>query len=95
MASQVFRTKSPDHLIEEAAAPDRLMKRSLTALDLTCLGIGAIIGAGIFALAGTDSSTTPTSSLVGQRRDRRSLFRSLSPPSRAVSLLSVTANLRP
>src|SRR6185295_2548678 len=29
------------------------MKRSLNALDLTCLGIGAIIGAGIFALAGT------------------------------------------
>ena len=29
------------------------MKRSLTVLDLTCLGIGAIIGAGIFALAGT------------------------------------------
>ena len=29
------------------------MKRSLTAFDLTCLGIGAIIGAGIFALAGT------------------------------------------
>src|SRR6266550_2054577 len=53
MGSPVFRTKSPDHLIQEAAAPDRLMKRSLTALDLTCLGIGAIIGAGIFALAGT------------------------------------------
>ncbi|HEY1583348.1 MAG TPA: amino acid permease [Chthoniobacterales bacterium] len=29
------------------------MKRSLTAFDLTCLGIGAIIGTGIFALAGT------------------------------------------
>ncbi len=29
------------------------MKRSLTAFDLTCLGIGAIIGSGIFALAGT------------------------------------------
>ncbi len=29
------------------------MKRSLTAFDLTCLGIGAIIGAGIFALTGT------------------------------------------
>jgi len=29
------------------------MKRSLSAFDLTCLGIGAIIGAGIFALAGT------------------------------------------
>ncbi|MBA2586013.1 MAG: amino acid permease [Chthoniobacterales bacterium] len=29
------------------------MKRSLKAFDVTCLGIGAIIGAGIFALAGT------------------------------------------
>ena len=29
------------------------MKRALSAFDLTCLGIGAIIGAGIFALAGT------------------------------------------
>ena len=53
MASHLFRKKSPDALIAEAAAPDRRMKRSLTALDLTCLGIGAIIGAGIFALAGT------------------------------------------
>lgn len=49
----LFRTKSPDHLIREAAAPERKMKRSLSVFDLTCLGIGAIIGAGIFALAGT------------------------------------------
>lgn len=39
--------------MREADAPERRLKRSLTALDLTCLGIGAIIGAGIFALAGT------------------------------------------
>ncbi|MDB6146611.1 MAG: hypothetical protein JWO45_275, partial [Spartobacteria bacterium] len=39
--------------MREAAAPERLMKRSLTAFDLTCLGIGAIIGSGIFALTGT------------------------------------------
>ncbi len=39
--------------MREADAPERRMKRSLTAFDLTCLGIGAIIGAGIFALAGT------------------------------------------
>ena len=39
--------------MREAAAPERKLKRSLTALDLSCLGIGAIIGAGIFALAGT------------------------------------------
>src|SRR5438132_991002 len=53
MAWHLFRTKSPEHLMEEAAAPERQMKRSLSALDLTALGIGAIIGAGIFALTGT------------------------------------------
>ena len=53
MASQLLRTKSPDHLIREAEAPERKLKRSLTAFDLTCLGIGAIIGSGIFALTGT------------------------------------------
>ena len=37
----------------EAAAPERQLKRALSAFDLTCVGIGAIIGAGIFALAGT------------------------------------------
>src|SRR5216110_3146811 len=37
----------------EAAAPERQLKRALSAFDLTCIGIGAIIGAGIFALAGT------------------------------------------
>src|SRR5436189_2605350 len=49
----LFRTKSPDLLIREAQAPERQLKRSLTALDLTALGIGAIIGTGIFGLTGT------------------------------------------
>src|SRR5438309_972240 len=53
VASQLFRTKSPDSLMREAAAPERQMKRTLGAFDLTCIGIGAIIGSGIFALAGT------------------------------------------
>src|SRR5437764_7616482 len=53
MAARVLRTKSPELLIRESEAPERLMKRSLRAFDVTCLGIGAIIGAGIFALAGT------------------------------------------
>src|SRR6266704_1445209 len=53
MASQFLRTKSPDRLMAEAAAPERQLKRALGAFDLTCIGIGAIIGAGIFALAGT------------------------------------------
>ena len=53
VASQLFKTKSPDHLIAEAAAPERQMKRTLNAFDLTCIGIGAVIGTGIFALIGT------------------------------------------
>ncbi len=52
-ASPLFKTKSPELLIRESEEPERVMKRSLSALDLTCLGIGAIIGSGIFALAGT------------------------------------------
>ena len=51
--SLLLRTKSPDLLIREADAPERHMKRSLSALDLTALGVGAIIGSGIFALTGT------------------------------------------
>src|SRR5438477_1024791 len=53
MPSQLFRKKSPDNLIAEAAMPERQMKRVLGPFALTCIGIGAIIGTGIFALAGT------------------------------------------
>ena len=53
MASQLFKTKSPELLMRESERPERQMKRSLSALDLTALGIGAIIGTGIFALTGT------------------------------------------
>ena len=53
MAANLFRTKSPDHLIAEAAAPERQMKRTLGPVALTAIGIGAVIGAGIFSLTGT------------------------------------------
>src|SRR5205809_814167 len=53
VGSQLFKTKSPDHLMAEAASAERQMKRTLTAFDLTCIGIGAVIGTGIFALIGT------------------------------------------
>ena len=39
--------------MRESEHPDRLMKRSLSAFALTCMGIGAIIGSGIFVLTGT------------------------------------------
>jgi APA family basic amino acid/polyamine antiporter len=49
--SGLFATKSIDTLREHAEA-DHGMKRALGALDLVMLGIGAIIGTGIFVLTG-------------------------------------------
>jgi APA family basic amino acid/polyamine antiporter len=49
--SFVTRTKSIDQL--RAQAERSLLPRSLTVLDLTFFGIGAIIGAGIFSTIGT------------------------------------------
>src|SRR3954453_6120165 len=48
----LFARKSVDHLRADADAPHHLLKRSLGAFDLTMLGIGAIIGTGIFVLTG-------------------------------------------
>ena len=45
-------------LMQEASGEgEGSLKRSLTALNLTALGIGAIIGAGIFVLTGTAAAT--------------------------------------
>ncbi len=49
--SQLFLTKPLPQLFSESKESGGL-KRSLTALNLTTLGIGAIIGAGIFVLTG-------------------------------------------
>jgi basic amino acid/polyamine antiporter, APA family len=51
-ASGLFRRKSVTALQTEAAA-DQSLKRALGPLALTGLGIGAIIGTGIFVLTGT------------------------------------------
>ena len=48
----LFRRKSVTELQAEAAT-DHSLKRALGALNLTMLGIGAIIGTGIFVLTGT------------------------------------------
>jgi APA family basic amino acid/polyamine antiporter len=61
-AGSLFKTKSPELLMRESEEPDRLMKRSLSAFDLTCLGVGAIIGTGIFALTGTAAAGEPAES---------------------------------
>lgn len=50
----LFRRKEVAHIIAEADAhTEHSLKKSLTAFDLLMLGIGAIIGAGIFATVGT------------------------------------------
>lgn len=53
MAMQIFRTKhiSPDDFTQSG------LKRCLSAWDLTFLGIGAIIGTGIFVLTGIAAAT--------------------------------------
>ena len=49
--SQLFSTK-PFHQLMHHANEDNGMKRALSATNLTTLGIGAVIGAGIFVLTG-------------------------------------------
>ncbi len=51
--ARLFRTKSIEQILADADHPTHRLKKSLTAWDLTCLGIGAIIGTGIFVLIGT------------------------------------------
>ena len=53
LASQLFARKSIDKLISDADRPEHRLKKSLGPWSLTALGIGAIIGSGIFVLTGT------------------------------------------
>jgi APA family basic amino acid/polyamine antiporter len=48
----VFRRKSLDILLAQGGDEAHGLKKTLTAIDLIALGIGAIIGAGIFAVLG-------------------------------------------
>ncbi len=50
---QLFATKSIDKLISDSEQPEHRLKKTLGPWSLTALGIGAIIGSGIFVLTGT------------------------------------------
>jgi APA family basic amino acid/polyamine antiporter len=52
MSSRLFAKKSISDLMSQATDSTSGFKRALTATNLTTLGIGAIIGAGIFVLTG-------------------------------------------
>ncbi len=53
MPSQLFRVKSIDKLIADSERPEHRLKKTLGPISLTALGIGAVIGSGIFTVVGT------------------------------------------
>jgi APA family basic amino acid/polyamine antiporter len=53
MLKGIFRTKDLDEILSVADRPQASLRRSLGPVHVTLLGIGAIIGAGIFATIGT------------------------------------------
>lgn len=54
MSNSLFRKKPIEQMLQESNS--KAMKRTLGAFDLTSLGIGAIIGTGIFVLTGIVSA---------------------------------------
>ena len=52
LSEQLFRRKPAATLRSDAETHAGGLKRALGALDLTLLGIGAIVGAGIFVMTG-------------------------------------------
>ena len=49
----LFRKMSIDALIASSEDPEKKLKRTLGPWSLTALGIGAVIGSGIFTVIGT------------------------------------------
>ncbi|CAM3829890.1 amino acid permease [Flavobacterium branchiophilum] len=48
----IWKRKPINQLLEEASESEKGLKRTLTARGLTALGVGAIIGAGLFSITG-------------------------------------------
>ncbi len=64
MDSNLLRTKSIEQLVGDVEKGSKALKRTLSALDLTLLGIGAIIGTGIFVLTGTAAANQAGPAIV-------------------------------
>jgi basic amino acid/polyamine antiporter, APA family len=54
---ELFRTKSVEQSIEDTDEPGRRLRRSLGSLQLVTIGIGVIVGTGIFVLTGEAAGT--------------------------------------
>src|SRR5258708_38182730 len=59
LGRQIFRTKSIDKLISESEMPEHALKKTLGPVSLTALGIGAVIGSGIFTVIGVAIGGSP------------------------------------
>lgn len=57
IAKNIFKIKNPDVLIAEGKKSE--LSKTLTAFDLIILGIGAVIGTGIFTIVGTAAAGGP------------------------------------
>ena len=66
MASQLFAKKSIDKLIADSENPETRLKKTLGPVALTALGIGAVIGSGIFTVIGT--------AIAGQKFENASIL---------------------
>jgi APA family basic amino acid/polyamine antiporter len=64
MDSNLLKTKSIEQLVRDVEERGKALRRSLTAWDLTLLGIGAIIGTGIFVLTGTAAANQAGPAIV-------------------------------
>ena len=53
MPRQIFARKSINKLIADSERPEHALKKTLGPVSLTALGIGAVIGSGIFTVIGT------------------------------------------
>ena len=64
LPSQLFRTKSIDKLISDSERPEHSLRKTLGPVSLTALGIGAVIGSGIFTVIGTAIGGNPAKSVT-------------------------------
>jgi len=56
---QIFATKSIDKLISDSELPQHALKKTLGPVSLTALGVGIVIGSGIFTVVGTAIGGNP------------------------------------
>ena len=57
--SQIFATKSIDKLISDSERPEHALRKTLGPVSLTALGIGMVIGSGIFTVIGVAIGGNP------------------------------------